>query len=306
MKYAVGRFAPSPSGRMHLGNVASAVLAFANIRQQGGTFLLRIEDLDRERCKPAYVEALLDDLRWLGLNWDGEVLYQSRRDVIYQAQLERLKRRGRVYPCFCTRADLRASSAPHVADGQPLYAGTCKHLSAQEVAQRRLARIPALRIEVPDQDIMLEDTVQGRRIENLQQDCGDFVVRRADGLFAYQLAVVVDDALSGVTEVVRGRDLLSSTARQIWLYEQLGFSVPTFAHVPLLCAPDGRRLSKRERDLDMQHLRARFTREALLGMLAQLFGIHPDDTPCSMQELVRAFSWERIPMANIILPPSFF
>lgn len=305
MTNAVGRFAPSPSGSMHLGNVASAVLAYASIRKQGGSFLLRIEDLDRVRCKSAYADALIDDLRWLGLDWDGEVLYQSQRDAIYEAQLARLGQSNRIYPCFCTRADLHVASAPHAADGQIRYAGTCKPLSSEEVAERCRGRVPALRVEVPDREIAFCDMVHGVQTENLEASSGDFVVKRADGLFAYQLAVVVDDGLSGITEVVRGSDLLSSTARQIWLHEQLGFTVPSFAHVPLLCAADGRRLSKRERDLDMQYLRQKLTREVLLGMIAGLFGILPDGAPCSMQEFVSAFSWERIPKTNIKLPPEF-
>lgn len=305
MTNAVGRFAPSPSGRMHLGNAASAVLAYASIRKQGGSFLLRIEDLDRARCKSSYVDALIDDLRWLGLDWDGEVLYQSRRNAIYEAQLARLGQSNHIYPCFCTRADLHAASAPHAADGQLRYGGACKVLSAKEVAEKRRDREPALRVEVPDREVAFCDIVHGMQTENLALSCGDFVVKRADGLFAYQLAVVVDDGLSGVTEVVRGGDLLSSTARQIWLHEQLGFAVPSFAHVPLLCAADGRRLSKREQDLDIHYLRQKLTQEALLGMLAGLFGIQPDGSPCSMQKFISMFSWEMISKENIILPPDF-
>ena len=207
-----GRFAPSPSGRLHLGNLLCALLVWLSARQKGGRVLLRVEDLDTARCPRRYAAQMEADLRWLGLDWDigpgkdgGTGPYeQSRRTAVYQAALEKLQGMGRVYPCFCTRAELHASSAPHREDGQVIYAGTCRHLTAAEIAEKSSLRPPALRLAVPDERWGFTDGHMGRYEENLAADCGDFLLRRSDGMFAYQLAVVVDDAAMGVTEVVRG------------------------------------------------------------------------------------------------------
>ena len=211
-----GRFAPSPSGRLHLGNLLCALLVWLSARQKGGRVLLRVEDLDTARCPRRYAAQMEADLRWLGLDWDigpgkdgGTGPYeQSRRTAVYQAALEKLQGMGLVYPCFCTRAELHASSAPHREDGQVIYAGTCRHLTAAEIAEKSSLRPPALRLAVPDERWGFTDGHMGRYEENLAADCGDFLLRRSDGMFAYQLAVVVDDAAMGVTEVVRGADLL--------------------------------------------------------------------------------------------------
>jgi glutamyl-tRNA synthetase len=295
----IGRFAPSPSGRMHLGNLFSALLAWLSVRAQDGEMLLRIEDLDTARCRPEYIAQLKDDLRWLGLDWDRETQPQSERGAIYSAYVEQLRAKGLIYPCWCSRSDLRAASAPHASDGKLIYPGTCRHLTASERAQR--VKTPALRVIVPDQVYEFVDGKQGLFRENLARGCGDFVVRKADGTHAYQLAVVVDDALSGVTEVVRGRDLLDSTPRQLYLYEQLGFPAPRYYHVPLLEAADGHRLSKREHDLDMGALRDRYTPEELLGKLANLAGLWPENTPATTQELVRTFDWSKVRAGNITI-----
>ena len=208
-----GRYAPSPSGRMHLGNLMCCLLAWLSAKSKGGQVLLRIEDLDTMRCPRVYADAIMDDLAWLGLSADGPTptVYQSERSKIYQQYYDILLKKGLVYPCFCSRSQLHAASAPHRSDGQVVYAGTCRGLSAEEVARRSLMRAPAFRVRVPDEEIAFTDGHLGRYAENLARDCGDFYLRRADGVFAYQLAVVVDDALMGVTEVVRGSDLLSST-----------------------------------------------------------------------------------------------
>lgn len=295
----VGRFAPSPSGRMHLGNVFSALLAWLSARAQGGELLLRIEDLDRQRCRPEYAAQLRDDLRFLGLDWDRETQPQSERAEVYAHYLEQLREKGLLYPCWCTRADLRAASAPHASDGTPVYTGTCRRLTPDERAAH--TRPAALRVIVLDETISFRDRLQGVCVENLARECGDFIVRRADGVHAYQLAVVVDDALSGVTEVVRGRDLLDSTPRQLYLYRTLGLRAPEFCHVPLLVAPDGRRLSKRERDLDLAALRQTHTAQEILGHLAHLAGFWPEDVPASAQELLPAFSWDRVHRENIVV-----
>ena len=212
-----GRFAPSPSGRMHLGNAWSALLAWLSVRSRGGVMVLRLEDLDPDRCKRPLCDGVEEDLRWLGLDWDeggsagGPEFYQSQRSEIYRAALEQLEQQGLLYPCFCTRGQLHAPNAPHRSDGEVIYPGTCRDLSAEERAVRAQTRHPAVRIRVPDEEIGFVDRLQGVYGENLARDCGDFILRRSDGVYAYQLAVVVDDALMGVTEVTRGSDLLTST-----------------------------------------------------------------------------------------------
>ena len=290
-----GRFAPSPSGRMHLGNVFTALLAWLSVRSQGGRMLLRIEDLDPDRSKQEFIDALRDDLLWLGLDWDEEMPQQSGRSEIYAEYFNRLP----VYPCYCTRSQLHEASAPHASDGRYIYPGTCRHRTDHP------DRIPAWRVEVPKEEICFTDGVFGEYRENLETECGDFIVRRSDGVYAYQLAVVCDDALGGVTEVVRGCDLLSSTPRQIWLYETLGFPVPKFYHIPLLVAPDGRRLSKREQDLDMEHLRKKYSPEELIGKLAYLGGMIDHPVAAAPAELVKTFTWERINRQNICISNEF-
>ena len=298
-----GRFAPSPSGRMHLGNVFSALLAWLSVRSRGGRMILRMEDLDPDRCRPEYMETLRDDLDWLGLDWDAEQTPQSCRTDAYRAEFEKLSQLGLVYPCYCSRAELHAASAPHASDGTAIYAGTCRNLTPEERAQK--TRRPAWRVRVPEEEISFHDRLQGDYTENLARDCGDFSVRRSDGVYAYQLAGVTDDAEGGVTEVVRGRDLLSSTPRQIWLQRMLGFPEPEYCHVPLLVAPDGRRLSKRERDLDLGALRQLYTPEELLGKLAALANLQPEAAPVRAWELVSRFSWDCVPCDNIEIYSEF-
>ena len=295
-----GRFAPTPSGRMHLGNVFSALVAWLSARSSGGDIVLRIEDLDPRAQHPGVAETLIGDLEWLGLTWDEGPYWQSERGEVYAEALSRLDELGLLYPCFCTRADLRAASAPHASDGALVYPGTCRGLSAEEVARRSAVRAPSLRLRVPEEGdpagtVEFSDLAYGPRREVLARGCGDFLVRRSDGVVAYQLAVVVDDALMGVTQVVRGHDLLPSCARQTYLARLLGWEPPRYGHVPLLVAPDGRRLAKRDRDLDLGALRAGgVAPERIVGTLAAAAGIieHPCDvTPA---ELVDEFSWEKI------------
>lgn len=296
----VGRFAPTPSGRMHLGNVYASLIAWLSVRSAGGRVVLRVEDLDPRTQSGPWTDLLLDDLRWLGLAWDGEPVYQHDRLELYRDAARELDATGLTYPCFCTRAELHAASAPHASDGTPVYAGTCRDLSPEEVAARSRVRPPALRLRVPDAadpagTITFTDRVYGPQHQVLACECGDFLVRRSDGVFAYQLAVVVDDAEMGVTEIVRGCDLLPSTPRQIYLQRLLGLPQPAYAHVPLLLAPDGRRLAKRDHDLDMGELRARFdSAAALLGWLAGLTGLAPDTAPRTADELAASFSWDAV------------
>lgn len=296
----VGRFAPTPSGRMHVGNVFSALLAWLSVRSAGGHMVLRIEDLDPRAHDRKKALLLMDDLRWLGLDWDSGPFYQSERGEQYQAALTQLAKAGLTYPCFCTRAELHAATAPHASDGTYLYAGTCRSLSAEEVARRSALRPPATRLRVPNEDdpsgeMRFCDLVYGPQHETLARECGDFLVQRSDGVVAYQLAVVVDDAEMGVTQVVRGQDLLGSCGRQMYLQRLLGLPHPEYAHVPLLMAPDGRRLSKRDRDLDLGEIRAQMTGpEPLLGWIGSLVGLAEPGEACSADTLCERFSWEKV------------
>ncbi len=308
----VGRFAPSPSGRMHLGNAFSALIAWLAVRSAGGEMVLRQEDLDPQRCKREYADQIEEDYRWLGLDWDrggsagGDAYYQSNRDDIYAEALETLRQNHLIYPCFCTRNQLHAASAPHATDGTTLYPGTCRNLTPAEQTERAKTRKPAMRVKVPDETVSFTDHIMGASHQNLAQACGDFILRRSDGVFAYQLAVVVDDALMGVTQVVRGADLLSSTPRQLWLYRELGLPAPEFYHMPLLLAVDGRRLSKRDGDESLEHLQARYTPEQIIGRLAYACGLQNAPDPRTPAELADGFSWQRVPQNDIILPEGLF
>ena len=293
----IGRFAPSPSGRMHLGNAFSYLLAWLDIRAAGGKLILRIEDLDRERCSAEKAELLRSDLRWLGLTWDEETQPQSLRDPAYLRALERLRSMGAVFPCWCSRGQLHAASAPHASDGHFLYPGTCRDLTPVQRAQRTGPH--SLRLRVPDETVTFTDRLYGPQSQNLAAECGDFVIRRADGIFAYQLAVVVDDAEVGVTDVVRGRDLLSSTARQLYLFRLLDAAPPDYMHVPMLTAPDGRKLSKRDGDLDLGALRASMTPQALLGRLGAMAGITDRPEPISLWELLAEYDPSRLRREDI-------
>ena len=267
-----GRFAPSPTGRMHLGNVFSALLSWLSAKSQGGKWLLRIEDIDPQRSHREYAE-------------------------IYEHYLQQLRERGLTYPCYCTRADIMATQAPHESDGRVVYKGTCRNLPPG------LRTGPAaIRMKVPDEGeglVTFSDGHYGTHTVDLTTQCGDFIVRRKDGAWAYQLAVVVDDALMGINEVVRGRDLLLSSPQQIYLARQLGFTPPRFTHLPLLCNSAGQRLSKRDRSLDMESLRAHYSPQQIIGMLAHAAGLQTDDSPIEAPGLIEGFSWSSVPTADI-------
>ncbi|MGN0234145.1 MAG: tRNA glutamyl-Q(34) synthetase GluQRS [Bacteroidaceae bacterium] len=330
VRHVKGRFAPSPTGRMHLGNVFAAFISWLSAKVQGGCWLLRIEDLDPQRSHAEFAEMLMDDLLWLGLEWDegprvgGSCgpYWQSRRGDFYEEALQKLCQRGLVYPCTCTRADIMATQAPHESDGRVVYRGTCR--PAETVVWKSVlagnldggichnamgtdmphpSMSAALRLMVPPQplaDVICADKHYGEVSVNLASHCGDFIVRRRDGAWAYQLAVVVDDALMGVTEVVRGRDLLLSAPQQMYVARLLGFDPPAFAHIPLLVNGQGQRLSKRDQSLDMGELRARYTSRQLLGKLAFLAGITEEEVPITAYELLQLFSWERVPHEDIV------
>ena len=303
-----GRFAPSPSGRMHLGNAFSCLLAWLSARSAGGRIILRHEDLDPARCRRECADRIEDDLRWLGLDWDeggsegGESYYQSNRRALYEQYLEVLREKGLIYPCFCTRADLHAASAPHASDGTPIYSGACRSLSPGQQRERAKHRAPALRARVPDREMHFIDGLQGPYSVELARDCGDPILRRSDGVHAYQLAVVVDDALMGVNQVVRGRDLLSSTPWQLWLQEELGFSHPAYVHVPLLLSGDGKRLSKRDGDMDLGAVRASgVSPQSVVGRLAFFAGLIDRDEPVGPAELIPLFDWGKLRKEDIIV-----
>ncbi len=299
MSTPVGRFAPTPSGRMHLGNVFAAMIAWLSVKSRGGHLVLRMEDLDTQRTSAEFAETLRQDLKWLGLHWDEETPPQSQRSAVYDAYFEKLRDMDLLYPCYCSRSQLHNVNAPHLSDGTYVYAGTCRDLTEEQRAAQK--RQPSWRVRVPDREFSLTDLVQGPYRENLLTDCGDFVVRRADGVYVYQLAVTVDDGESGVTEVVRGWDLLGSAPRQMYLQELFGFDHPQYAHIPMLMAPEGRRLSKRDQDLDMGALRNRLRPEQLIGVLAHAAGLTEDAAPISAKELAAIFDWSKIRGKEIVV-----
>ncbi|MDE5876635.1 MAG: tRNA glutamyl-Q(34) synthetase GluQRS [Muribaculaceae bacterium] len=316
---AIGRFAPSPTGRMHLGNIMTAVLSWLSVKSRGGRWILRIEDLDPQRSRLEHVKLIEDDLLWLGLEWDEGGLddlgpsgpyTQSRRYNYYEEALRRLTSTGQTYPCTCTRADLLATQAPHQSDGRRVYTGSCRPLrlggylpDSESEARQRVPH--TVRLYMPQGKIEFTDRLYGRQQVDLSKECGDFVLRRADGAWSYQLAVVVDDAMMGVTEVVRGHDLLLSAAQQIYLYRLLGYREPEFAHVPLVCNSEGRRLSKRDASLSMESLRRAYTPEQLLGIVGSLAGLCTDYSPITLTRLLEVFSWERLRSVPIVTVPEY-
>lgn len=300
-----GRFAPSPTGRMHLGNVFCALLSWLSAKSKGGKWRLRIEDLDPQRSRRDYAMLLMDDLQWLGLPWDGEVVWQSERGDIYEHYLQKLQDAGLTYPCFCTRADIMATQAPHETDGRIVYAGTCRGKNLDEMGKKTPT---AIRFIVPDEVISFIDGHYGEQQVNLAKHCGDYILRRKDGAWAYQLAVVVDDALMGITEIVRGRDLLLSTPQQINLYRTLAsLSSPpkgnwgvSFFHHPLLINENGQRLCKRDLSMDIGILREKHKNpDEIVGFLAFLAGLLPSPTPLNPRYLQPLFTWQNVPTEDI-------
>lgn len=301
---AIGRLAPSPTGAQHLGNARTYLIAWLSVRQRGGRVALRIEDIDSPRIKPDAAKQAVLDLRWLGLDWDEGPLVQSERLPLYHSALAQLQAKELVYPCTCTRSDVeRAASAPHQEHEGPVYPGTCAGRTVRD-AEALGDRPYCWRFRLPDQTPAFVDGFRGPTHLDLRTCGGDFVVRKAESAPAYQLAVVVDDAAQGVTEVVRGDDLVPSTPRQLLLYEALGLPPPSFIHVPLVVGPDGRRLAKRHGDTRLSALRqAGVPAEMLLGLLAWSCGWIDRIEPIAARDLVSLFRLESIPPKPFVLTP---
>lgn len=298
-----GRFAPSPTGRMHLGNVFCALLSWLSAKSKGGEWVLRIEDIDPQRSKKEYALQLMDDLQWLGLPWDGEPVWQSQRGNIYEEYLRKLTEMGLTYPCYCSRADIMATQAPHETDGRIVYKGKCR----QNASATTLPALPSTtRLIVPYRTIPFTDGHYGEHSINLAEHCGDYILRRKDGAWAYQLAVVVDDALMEVTEIVRGHDLLLSSPQQIHLRDLLfsghGNKTQVFFHHPLLCNIQAQRLCKRDKSMDLAYLRSKgITPQEIIGKLAYLANIIPEETSTTPHALLSAFEWNKVPREDIII-----
>ncbi len=309
-----GRFAPSPTGALHLGSAVAAVFCAAAALQAQGALVLRLEDIDRPRVVPGSAESILDDLRWLGLRFhegprEGGPFgpyVQSERETLYLSALKQLEDQGLVYLCDCSRADIaRVASAPHVGDEGPRYPGTCRPFGMQKRAFRRP---PAIRLAVPEDAsavVTTVDLVLGTETENVAESTGDFVLRRGDGIFAYQLAVVVDDLAMNITDVVRGHDLASSKARQTLLATLLGGTAPRFAHLPLLVAADGRRLAKREHGMTLADQRAMGADpHALIASIAHAYGHTLSGTEPALLELAACLDWRKLPKTDVLVSDS--
>lgn len=303
-----GRYAPSPTGELHIGNLRTALVAWLGTRAARGTFTLRVEDLDQPRVIPGAEARILDDLRWLGLDWDEGPdvggpygpYRQSERLEIFSAALNRLESMGKLYGCTCSRADLRRlASAPHGAtDEGAVYPGTCqaKGFTLNDAFNHpSKARAPAVRFHVEPGEVVFTDLIAGPVQQNVAETVGDFVVRRADHIFAYQFAVVVDDAAMHINQVVRGADLLHSTPRQVQLWAALGASPPAYAHVPLVLNDTGERLAKRDQSSCIRELRNEGLEAAqLVGLLGHSLGLLETSAPSSLGKLVDVFDWRKI------------
>lgn len=303
MDFTVGRFAPSPSGILHLGNLTSTLLAWLDVRQKDGKLIFRMEDLDSDRSFDKFSERMITDLEYLGLNWDegysfdNDTYAQSKRTKLYEDAFETLKRKNLVYPCYCSRNQRLAASAPHPGEMHDSSC-PCRYLTKQERIDLEAAgKRPAWKIKVPDKTISFIDEHYGEVSENLRSS-GDFIIKRSDGIFAYQLAVSFDDMDMGINRVVRGRDLLSSTAKQIFIISELGGTAPSYCHAPLITTADGRKLSKRSGDLSMEVLKEQYSAEEIIGMLAGMLNL-TDGKPISANELLNSFSWDKISKNDI-------
>lgn len=296
-----GRFAPSPTGELHLGNLRTALASWLSARAQGGRWLVRMEDVDHARCRSTLGETQLRDLAVLGLESDGPVLWQSRRQGHYQAALQRLFQAGGLYPCGCTRKDLATmASAPHGDDGLRPYPGTCRNRPLP------FLRPDALRFRLPAGPVAWDDLLLGPQEDDPERLTGDPLLHRRDGCYAYHLAVVVDDAAQGVTEVVRGTDLRSVTATQVRVQEALGLPRPAYAHLGLVTAPDGTRLGKRDGALGLALLAHRgIAVDQVLGWLGWSLGCLERPEPARLEELVPAFRWDRVPAGTVAAPAAW-
>ena len=309
------RFAPSPTGRMHLGNLWIAFLNWLWTRQRGGKIILRMEDIDRDRCRKEYEEGILEDLAWMSLDFDEgpEGIYsygpavQSRRYDIYDSILSAMEKKGHIYPCYCSRSRIhQVLSAPHEGEARPVYDGHCRNLTPKE--RESMTKNPCWRVRMEESTISFTDLFYGTITRTLKAGADDFVVRRADGLVAYQLAVSIDDGEMGITHVFRGNDLLDSTPGQAWLIQKLGYQVPAYGHLPLLVDTRGIRLSKRQKGITVRELRNRGLRpEDLTGLLLHLAGGLPELRPVSLEEALEDFPFEKLTALqkkHIVLPVS--
>jgi glutamyl-tRNA synthetase len=302
----IGRLAPSPTGLLHLGHARSFLLAWWHIRSRKGRVHLRIEDLDGDRSKPELVDTCLRDLEWLGLDWDGPVLFQSADTTALERAADDLLARGLAYPCVCTRAEIADMSAPHAGDRETPYPGTCRgRWPTPAEAERATGRRAGLRALVPAGTVTIDDLVCGQRSFDVAAEVGDILIRRRDGIWAYQLAVVVDDDRQGVNEVLRGDDLLPSAARQWQLSKLCGLAPPRWAHVPLVVHPSGERLSKRRKDLALAHLReSGVDPRAVVAWAARSAGQTRAER-CTPPELLGDFDLARLPRHAEVLDEGF-
>ncbi len=299
-----GRFAPSPSGQLHMGNLASCLLTWLDARSSGARLIFRMEDLDPERSSRRSEDSIFASLKALGLDWDegypDEGYSQSGRGEKYDEAFDLLLRRGLLYPCYCSRSERLAASAPHPGEQRHDPGCRCRYLSAHERSALECSgRKAAWKIKAPDETVSFTDGHYGSFSENLAEG-GDFIIKRSDGVYAYQLAVSFDDMDMGITRVVRGRDLLPSTAKQIWLIQTLGGTAPRYYHAPLISGSDGRKLSKRCGDLGAEALLRKYSPDELVGYLAGLLGLS-DGRPISAAELLSSFDWERVKKDDILI-----
>jgi glutamyl-tRNA synthetase len=302
------RLAPSPTGAQHVGNARTFLLAWLSARSQGAEVVLRIEDIDSPRVKPWAAAQAVDDLRWLGLDWDSGPIVQTTRLSVYRDLLTELQQRELVYPCTCTRSDVEAAaSAPHIEQEGPIYPGTCRHRTVADAGT--LGERPfAWRFRVAaGAKMSYFDLIAGPQRSDVATELGDFIIGKCDGSPAYQLAVVGDDHAMGITEVIRGGDLIPSTFRQLLLYDAMGWPPPAFGHVPLVVGPDGRRLAKRHGDTRLSVLRdAGVPAERLIGLLAWSCGLQPDRTPAAARDLIGRFDWSRLQRTPFVFTPAMW
>ena len=314
MSGAKGRFAPTPSGNMHIGNALCYLLAWLSARSAGGGIVLRFEDADTARMRPGAVEQTFSDLLWLGLDWDegpapderGGPYFQSCRTAVYEAYFEALKARGKVYPCFCSRQDVRLAAAPHAEDTAAVYPGTCRDLGPEQIAVLSQKRSPAWRLRLEDGTVRFADRFCGEKSVAVLRECGDFPIRRADGVFCYQFTTALDDALMGVTEVLRSRDLLASTPWQICVQKAFSLPSPAWIHIPMLLDEEGKRMAKRDFSLSLREIRRHYSPEETIGRLAFLAGLLDRPDACTAAELLPLFSLDRLPENDIVMPSGLF
>ena len=314
MSAVKGRFAPTPSGNMHLGNALCYLLVWLSARSQGGSVVLRFEDTDLLRMRPGAVEQTYSDLRWLGLDWDegpaygerGGEYFQSCRTEIYDRYFHELYARGAVYPCFCSRQDVRLAAAPHAEDRAAVYPGTCRDLPPARVAELMKKRAPAWRLRLEDETVRFRDLLAGEHACEILREYGAFPIRRADGVYCYQFTVALDDALMGVSEVLRSRDLLFSTPWQVYLQRRFGFMPPVFVHIPMLLDETGRRMAKRDFSLSLARVREHYGAEEVVGRLGFLAGLQEKPRPCTAAELLPRFSLEKLPKEDVAVPAALF